>query len=52
MYDANGNATSGKIRLYPTTNDAENDTNHFQEYAMTAEYDTLGKLIKYIVSEV
>jgi len=52
VYDGSGNAISGTIRLYPTANDAENDTNHFQEYAMTAEYDTGGKLTKYIVSEV
>jgi hypothetical protein len=51
VYDASDNLTSATIRLYPSGTDAENDTNHFQEYFMTAEYDSESRLTKYVVKE-
>jgi len=38
VYDGNGDLTSATTRLYNNATDANNDTNHFAEYAVTIGY--------------
>lgn len=49
QYDANNNLTSSRIRLFPTANDAQNQTNVLAEYEMTASYDSGNRLTSYSV---
>lgn len=52
VYDANGCLLSASIKTYPTSLDADNDTNPDFSYEMSAEYDTEGRLIDYKVIEI
>ena len=51
VFDSNGNMTSGVIKLYNNATDAENDTNSFKSYQMTATFSN-DELQTYIVSEI
>lgn len=51
VYDDNGNLTSANIRIYPTSNDVENNTNHTDAYRVLASY-TDGKLSDYQVLKI
>lgn len=47
-----GQLTSATIRLYPTAADVATDTNHFEEYLMTAAYNISDQIVDYQVVRV
>ena len=51
VYDGDGNLTSANIRIYPTSTDVENNTNHTDAYRVLASY-TDGKLTDYQVLKI
>lgn len=46
-YDRSNNLIEALIKLYPTADDCENDTNAFAEYEMTAVFDRKNHLTGY-----
>jgi hypothetical protein len=51
VYDGDGNLTSANIRIYPTSTDVENNTNHTDAYRVLASY-TDKKLTDYQVLKI
>lgn len=47
QYDARRNMTSGKIKIYPTALDLDNDTNSLAEYHIEAIYNKLNHMVGY-----
>lgn len=48
-YDKNNNMLNGIIKIYPTANDCENNTNEIAEYQITATYDVKNRMTGYKV---
>ena len=52
VYDSNNCLTSGKISIYNTADDTDEDLNPIVEYLINAEYDSLQRLTDYKVTEI
>jgi len=52
IYDTNGNLIEGKIKIYETSNDLENDINPIAIYQISAQYDDNGNCTKYKVIKI
>ena len=51
VYDANGNMTSAQVDIYPSSADADAETNSINTYYITAVYDGNNRLIDYKMIE-
>jgi len=49
QYDGNNSLINGKIKIYPTATDCNNNTNHIAEYQITATYDSKNRMSGYKV---
>jgi len=49
VYDGNNSLINGKIRIFPTATDCNNNTNHIAEYQITATYDSQNRMSGYKV---
>lgn len=50
-YDVNGNLLSTTVKIYPTSIDANNDTNEISIYNMVATYNVNNQLTSYKVTD-
>ena len=52
VHDKRGNLISGTIKIYPTADDVDNNTNAIADFQINAAYDKKGQLTEYRVKRL
>ncbi len=52
VYSKKGNMSSATVKIYPTANDCNNDTNAIAEYQVTTNHNYVGRMTGYKVIKV
>jgi len=52
VYDKRMNLIAGTIKIYPTANNCDNDTNELAEYRITAIFDNKSRMTSYKVKKI